>query len=781
MRHPVLSQMNLTEKIDLLIGADFWRSVSFPHHAIPAMTVADGPHGLRYQGVGGDAHAIHTAYPATCFPTSAALGCSWDVHLVGEIAAAIAEEACAQGVDVVLGPGINIKRSPLCGRNFEYYSEDPYLTGKLGTAFVKQMQKKGIGACPKHFAANSQEYKRFSSDSILDERTFREIYLAAFETVVREANPRMIMCAYNKINGTYCSDNRWLLTDVLRNEWGFSGLVVTDWGAMHDPAAAIRAGCDWAMPGGTQHLQKRIHQEISRGTLLESDVDICVDRLLDCVQSFVAKPAPVKIDLTLHHELAYKAAIQSAVLLKNDGILPLKSSKIALIGHMAMAPRYQGSGSSYIQPTRLVSAIQAAPSWSFVPGCDAYGETSPMLLREARAAAQDADVAVCFVGLPATDESEGFDRDHLGMPEGQLRLLETVLQVNQHVVVVLFGGSPMLLPWFDRVQAVLYMALPGQAGGQAAIDLLTGLENPSGKLAETWPLAEGDVPCSRCYSAPHKDALYQEGIYVGYRYYESANAPVLFPFGYGLSYTQFAYSDLCIHEQIVSVTVQNIGAREGAEIVQLYVAPERGGLYRPTKELRGFQKVFLLPGEFAKLDFALDSRCFSIWQDGWQQVGGLYEIQIAASVRDVRLTTVVEQTDAILPAPPWQVQSWYHTLSGYPTDADFSLLLGRSFSPAPEATKGSYTMENTLLELSQHSLILKAVIWVMCRILKKMYGARKDARNPQYRMAYFSSIDCALFGLVNSSGGKISEKVALMCLDIANGKIIRAISRLLRR
>lgn len=779
----ILSKMSIEDKIDLCCGANFWRSVSFKKYGLPAMTVSDGPHGVRFQANDGDMLGIHSSVPATCFPTAAATGCSWDRELVGEIGEAIAEEALAYGVDVILGPGLNIKRSPLCGRNFEYISEDPFLSGRLGASYIKEAQKYGVGACPKHFAANSQEYKRFSSNDHIDERTLREIYLSAFEWAVKDGKPAMIMSAYNKINGTYCSDNRWLLTDVLRKEWGFDGMVVTDWGGMHDRIAGFKSGCDWSMPGGgTRHLQRNALEAYHSGKLTEEEINVSADRIISRVlTSAEARKHKKDFNKERHHELARKAAAQSAVLMKNDHILPLKSDKVAVIGYMAKEPRYQGSGSSHINPTKLTSLCTVAPDWKYAQGCDEYGDTSDVLLKKAAEEAKRADICVIVAGLPDSYESEGFDRSDMKMPEGQIQMIEAVSAVNPNTVVVLLCGSPVELPWIDKVKAILYMGLPGQAGGEAMVDLLTGRVNPSGKLAETWPFHYEDAPCSEYYGEPHRDAQYREGIYVGYRYYETSKTPVRFPFGFGLSYTKFEYSGLDIGENSVTVSVCNTGDAAGSEVVQLYIVPPGGGIYRAAKELKGFAKIHLKPGESSQVTFDLDDRSFAVWADGWRVQKGKYEVQIASSVQDVKISSDIEVDGVMLSAPDWQMKSWYAAPKGKPPKSEFEIMLGHSvLEPAP-LLKGCFTDENTIVEMAEHSYFVKIVKYFMEKAIGKTSGGKVDYRNPTFRMAFSSSADCALFGLVISSCGSMPENVAYGILEIANGHMLRGIKRMMKK
>lgn len=778
----LLNRMTIEEKINLCCGADFWRSVAFEQYGIPAMVVADGPHGLRAQHESGDMLGIHSSAPATCFPTAAAMGCSWDRELIGEIARAITREALSYGVDTVLGPGLNIKRSPLCGRNFEYFSEDPYLSGQLGAAYVKQGQQDGIGTCLKHFAANSQEYKRFSSDDHIDERTLREIYLPAFEQAVIEGQPAMVMCAYNKINGTYCSDNKWLLTDVLRGEWGFEGMVVTDWGAMHDRVAGFKSGCDWSMPGGTTHLQRKAQKAYDEGTLTEREINACADRILTRVfEAAKTRKHKQAFDQELHHSLARRASAESAVLLKNDGLLPLKTNNVALIGRMAKTPRYQGSGSSHINPTRLESPCDAAPHWVFAPGCDARGGITQALLDEAVKTAKSASVAVVVTGLTDHYESEGFDREDMCMPQGHINLIEAVAAANPNTVVVLCCGSPVEIPWIDKVRAVLYMGLPGQAGGAAMYDVLTGKANPGGKLAETWPLRGEDTPCAAYYEKPYRDAQYREGIYVGYRYYETAAVPVRFAFGHGLSYTKFTYSDMQITDRTVSVVITNTGDVAGAEIVQLYIAPPQEGLHRPAKELKGFAKRFLQPSESRRIEFTLNERSFALWDGAWKVQRGTYGIHLGSGLHDIRLSAMMEHEGTDIPAPAWQAGSWYAAPQGTPGKEDLALLLGRAVPEEQCPQKGRFTDENTIVEMAEHSWMLRIVKYFMGKAIANMDGKKVPEDDPVYRMAMSSSADCALFGLVISSTGSMPESVAYGLLEIANGHFFKGLRRMCKK
>ena len=765
--------MTLEDKVALCEGADFWQTRAMEKYGIPAVCMCDGPHGLRKQDTENtDMLGVNKSAPATCFPTAVTLAGSWDEELVEAVGEAIGEEAEAMGVALVLGPGANIKRDPLCGRNFEYFSEDPHLAGKLAAAHIRGLQKNGTGASLKHFAANNRETSRFNSDSVMDERTLREVYLPAFETAVKEGGPAAVMCAYNKINGVHCSDSRALLTDILRGEWGFEGLVVTDWGAMNDRIEGFRAGCDLNMPGGSDYMEKEVLQAVKDVTLPESCVDDSARRVLKLVlRAAETLKEKAACDYEAHHALAKRAAIEGAVLLKNEGgILPLKQdAKIAVIGAMAKELRYQGAGSSHINPTGLSQPLDFLPGAIYASGCDDRGDTTDALLDEARAAAGQAEVAVIFAGLPDRYESEGFDRDDMKMPAGHLRMIEAVVSANPNTVVVLLCGSAVECPWADRVKAVLYMGLPGQAGGEAVADLLYGRISPSGKLAESWPLAYGDVPSSEIYGKT-ADALYQEGVYVGYRYYDKAGVPVRWRFGYGLSYTTFAYSDLTVEGDSVSVTVKNTGSLAGAEVAQLYVEAPQDGLHRPLRELKGFRKVFLQPDESQTVRFTLTDRSFALWQDGWKIPAGQYTVSIGG------LTATIDKHGDTLPIPAWQTDSWYERCTGKPNPVDWEGMLGRHYEP-PVLKKGSFTMDNTVMEMKDHSLIMKIMFKAVEATIAKGFGGKKDYENPEFRMLMNSSAGSPLRSMMISGGMKGGVLPGM--LEMANGHFFRGIWKMI--
>ena len=775
----IISTMTLEDKISLCTGGDFWHTKAMPQYGIPAIMMSDGPHGLRCQAAEADMIGINESLPATCFPTAVTAGATWNRKLYAAEGEAIGREGAAAGVSVVLGPGCNIKRNPLGGRNFEYISEDPYFAGKMAAAFIRGQQSAGVASSVKHFAVNSQEYKRQNGDSQLDERTFREIYLTPFEIAVKEGNPGTVMCSYNKINGIHASDSKALLTDILRNEWGFDGLVVTDWGALNDRIEGYKAGCDLNMPGGSKFMEKAALDAVHSGELDEAYIDATVERILRLVEKSQGIPAP-QIDWDTHHALALKVAEQGAVLLKNeDNILPLAESDMALIGYMAANLRYQGSGSSHINPTKLINISDALPC---VPCCacgDKLGNVTEQELRDAVEAAKKQKIAVVVVGLPDSYESEAFDRDHMRLPEGHNKLVEAVAKANPNTVVVLLGGSAMELPWADQVKAILYMGLPGQAGGEAAANLLTGKANPCGKLTETWPLFYEDVISKDTFGK--KNTEYREGIYVGYRYYDKAKKSVRYPFGHGLSYTTFAYSDLIVRDRKVSAQVKNTGAVSGAEVVQLYIAAPKGGFFRPVRELKGFERVELEPGESKTVEFTLDDRSFAIWSEGWKIPGGTYTVQIGASSRDIRLEQSIEIVGEEISLPVWQAGSWYETMSGHPSREEWEKLMGHPVPVISEPKKGQFTMDSTCMEMKEHSFVMKIQYMVTENIIAKGFGGKKDMSDPSYKMMITCATDCPMRSVVISSGGMMNDSLAQGMLHMANGHYIKGLAAMLKK
>ncbi len=773
-----IRSMTLRQKISYCTGADMWHTKAIPALGVDAIAMSDGPHGLRCQSAKADILGIDHTLPATCFPTAVTSGASWNESLLALEGEAIAREAIAAGVSVVLGPGCNIKRNPLAGRNFEYFSEDPLAAGTMAAAFIRGQQKTGVSSCLKHFAVNSQEYKRQNSDSIVDERALREIYLAPFELAIKNAQPGTVMCSYNKINGVYASDNRWLLTDVLRRDWGFSGTVISDWGALNDRIAAFHAGCDLNMPGGAVYMEKAAEAAVKSGALSESDVDACVSRILNTVaQAKKIPPQSAPVDFEAHHALSQRIAEAGAVLLKNDGILPLSLDGAMLFGHMAEETRYQGSGSSRILPKKVVNIRDAMPDLPYFACCDVLGDATDEALQTAAEQAKAARIAIVIAGLPDHYESEGFDREHMRMPEGHVRMIEAIADANPNTVVVLLGGSPMELPWADMVRAILYMGLPGQAAGDAVKRLLTGEVNPSGKLTETWPMRYEVVPSRDTFGV--RDPEYRESIYVGYRYYDKANVPVRFPFGYGLSYTQFAYSDLTIDGMTVTAKITNTGSVKGAEVVQLYIAPPQDGIFRPAKELKGFARVELLPGETKTVTFTLSDRSFAVWADGWKTPKGTYTVLLAASGADVRLSETIEVDGVVLPET--NVPESYRTLASLPSREDWEQLLGRPVPVRSELKKGEFTMNSSCLEMKDTSRVMRLQYRLTERLVAKGFGGKRDMNNATYRMMLTCAADAPMRALVISGGGRLKEPFVRGLLKMANGHFFKGLFEMFKR
>ena len=663
-----IAEMTLEEKVAMLQGKTAWLTVGAERVGVPSVWVSDGPIGLRKES---DEKDEQTGWsknlPAVCFPAMVGLAASFDPDLAGETGATIADACQGEHVDVLLGPAANIKRSPLCGRNFEYVSEDPYLSGRIAAGHICGTQSKGVGTSLKHFAANSQETRRFCVNEVISERALREIYLASFETAVKEGKPWTVMCSYNKINGTYSSENKWLLTDVLRNDWGYDGLVMSDWGAVNDHAKSVEAGLSLQMPVGGPQYDAYLCREVREGRVSEEAVDREVYRVLQLTERCLngRDPAP-EYDAGQQHHMARKIAREAMVLLKNDGgLLPITGNKkVAFIGDFARKPRFQGGGSSHINATEILSALDAVRSVcpvTFAQGFDADADTmTDAQLKEAVSVAADAEIAVLFLGLPDAYETEGRDRTHMKMPAVQEKLLEEILKVRPQVIVVLHNGSPVEMPWIDRVPALLEAYLGGQAGGGAVVDLLFGAVSPCGKLAETFPLKLEDNPSYLNFPGDREEVRYAEDIYVGYRYYDKKGMEVLFPFGYGLTYTTFAYSNLRLgsdtfrpgEKLTATVTVTNTGKTAAKEIVQFYVRPDHPGKPRPVRELKGFGKILLQPGESGDVTVELDDRSFAYWEEqihDWFVEPGKYVIEAAASSRDIRCTADVNAECRPLP------------------------------------------------------------------------------------------------------------------------------------
>ncbi|WP_334073305.1 MULTISPECIES: glycoside hydrolase family 3 C-terminal domain-containing protein [Paenibacillus] len=696
----IIKQLTLEEKASLCSGADFWHTESVERLGVPSVMVTDGPHGLRKQDETSDHLGLHDSVPATCFPTAAGMGASWNRDLIHRVGVALGTECQAANVAVLLGPGANIKRSPLCGRNFEYFSEDPFLSSEMAAHHIEGVQSQGVGTSLKHFAANNQEHRRMSVDAIVDERTMREIYLASFEGAVKQAQPWSVMCAYNKVNGEYASENETLLTRILREEWGFEGFVVSDWGAVNDRVKALRAGMELEMPGNGGIHDRDIVEAVRNGTLPEETLDRAVERLLAFLQKAgQERKAQTVVDLEAHHALAKQMACESMVLLKNEGILPLQSgTSLAVIGEFAVRPRYQGGGSSHVNPTKLdeplgeIRRLASAGSVAYAQGYRIDSDEIETALIEAAAeTAANAEVAVVFAGLPDRYESEGYDRTHLSIPESHLALIEAVAARQPNLVVVLCNGAPVEMPWLDKTKAVLEGYLGGQAFGGAVADLLLGIANPSGRLAETFPVRLSDNPSYLFFPGEGDRVEYREGPFVGYRYYDTKEIKPLFAFGHGLSYTSFELLDMelnraTLHDDEsleVQVTLKNTGSRVGKEVVQLYVRDLKSSVVRPFQELKGFHKVELQPGEVQTVRFTLDKRAFAYYNVAladWHVESGEFEIRVGSSSRDIALTrkVTVKSTVPLKQAPVTQNTLIGDLLLNPATAAQAKEIAGRS-------------------------------------------------------------------------------------------------------
>ena len=743
----LLKELTLEEKCALLSGAETFKTRGMPQHGIPQIWLSDGPHGLRKQAGESDHLGLNPSVPATCFPTASAVANSWDTALGEEIGAALGEEAAAQEVSVLLGPGLNMKRNPLCGRSFEYFSEDPYLAGKLAAGYIRGIQSKGVAACPKHFAVNSQETRRMASDSLVDERTLREIYLTGFEIAVKEGHPRSIMSSYNLVNGTYANENKHLLMEILRDEWSFDGAVITDWGGSNDHALGVKNGSTLEMPVPGGDSVRELLAAVESGKIAESDIDARLSELLPLVFDTKAAldAAPRAFDAAAHHALARRAAAESLVLLKNEGaLLPLAAgTKVAVIGDFAKNPRYQGAGSSMVNSTQVDVLLDKLIDSElnvigYQQGFDRHGKPDAALQKSACELAAQANAVILCMGLDEIAESEGLDRSNLRLAQNQVDLLQAVKAVNPKIVVVLYSGSVVETPWLDNCQALLYAALGGQAGAGAVADALIGKVTPCGKLAETWPLTYADVPSAADFATRRKTVAYREGLYIGYRYFTTAEKAVRFPFGYGMSYTTFAYSDMAADEQGVSLTVTNTGSVAGTEIVQLYVAKKNSELFRPARELKGFARVTLAPGEKQRITLTLDDKAFRFWNvkaNRWEIEGGEYELLVGASVEDIRLCEkiTVHGTATVHPYEDKGLDCYYTGDVLHVSDADFEKLLGH---PLPKG-KTKIDRNLTLGELNHARSPLGWLVWlVLTALLNASYKRGKPDLNIlfQYNM-----------------------------------------------
>ena len=795
----LLEELTVEEKAALLAGVDFMFTNSIPRLNIPSVRMSDGPHGLRVQSEGGD-NGVSGSEPATAFPTAVSTASSWNPENTYKMGEAIAEEMLYYGIDVLLGPGACIKRNPLCGRNFEYFSEDPYLAGKMAAAEVNGIQSKGVGVSVKHFALNNAENFRFMGDSVCDMRAIREIYLKVFEIIVKESKPHTMMCAYNKINGEYCCENKWLLTDVLRNEWGFDGVVMSDWGATHDRVKGVSAGLDLEMPGDTDICRKWIVDGVKNGTLTMEVLDKAVENILRLVQRYENNTKGVEVNWKAHNAIATEIAEDCAVLLKNDGILPLdKSEKLLVVGDLFDRMRYQGAGSSMINPTFLTTPKTAFDrqkvDYKFCRGY-AENELAPdeKLIKETVAYAKDYDKVLVFAGLTDYVESEGCDRENMRLPENQLAVIDALIKSGKKLTVVLYGGSPMELPFENKVSAILNMYLPGQNGGTATYNLLFGVKSPCGKLAETWVKDYADVPFASDFSKTVNE-VYKESVFVGYRYYLTANKEVRYPFGYGLSYTTFDYWDMQVEENDadykVSCEIVNNGKYDGAEIVQLYVkAPQ--GVYKPVKELKGFAKVYLKAGESKRVEITVKKdnlRYWNVKENRWATESGEYELQLCSDCQTVKLsqTVTVEGDRAILPYSDSVNAIYGNVQFDKVTDSVFEEMSGIKIPVIPKKKpirlESRFTdMRQTLMGKILYSAVLSVAKKDMKKAKKLPKGAERDNKikgamflkrilesNSIITMSMSAGTNCPYNfaqGFVNMANGHLFKGIKCFCTKI---------------
>ncbi|MGP6176194.1 glycoside hydrolase family 3 C-terminal domain-containing protein [Microbacterium sp. A196] len=781
------SAMTLAEKASLMSGANFWNTKPVPRLGIPSIMLTDGPHGLRKQGGAADHLGLNDSLPATCFPPAVALATSWDASLLARVGAALGSEAAAERVSVLLGPGLNIKRNPLAGRNFEYFSEDPLVAGRLAAALIRGIQSRGVAASAKHFAVNSQETHRMSIDEIVDERALHEIYLEGFRIAVAEGDPWTVMSSYNRVNGTYANENVSLLRDVLRTSWGFDGLVVTDWGGNNDRVAGLVAGNALEMPSTDGVTDRVIIAAVESGTIDESVLDDRVEEMLRLIERTAPSPDAPAADLDAHHDLAVEAAENSLVLLRNEnGILPLapESGRIAVIGDFAAVPRYQGSGSSLVNPTRAETALDALRASAldvigYEPGFARRDRPSARRLRRALRLAARADRVLLFLGLDESAEAEAVDRTHMRLAANQLQLTRELIALNVPIVVVLAGGAPVELPFADEVDAILNSSLAGQGGGRAVVRVLTGQVNPSGKLAESYPLRYADVPSSATFGRTEATSEHRESIYVGYRYFDKAGVSVRYPFGHGLSYTTFAYSDLIVGPAAADITVTNTGEVAGSEVVQLYIeAPDAADeRFRAIRELRGFAKVALRPGESKTVHIEYAEHAFDIYDPvsgAWRTIGGEYTVLAAASSRDIRLRASIRvegQGDLDL------ASGLEHYRSGHVdrvTDDEFQTLLGRELPPATWQSNRPLTRDDIVAQTKGRggfASVLYSVIDRSSDVLM-LLGRPHAANNTRF------ALDLPFRSIARMSGGAVNDAMLDALLVMVNGRFWRGARQL---
>lgn len=778
--------MTLEEKAAILSGKNVWETRNIDRLSIPSIFLADGPHGVRRQASEGDHLGLNPSLPATCFPTAAAVANSWDEALCEEIGNALGEEASAQGVNVLLGPGLNIKRSPLCGRNFEYFSEDPYQAGKMAAAYVKGIQSQGVYACPKHYAVNSQELRRMSMNAVLDERTLREIYLEGFEIAVKEGGAKSIMTSYNEVNGTYANENKHLLQDILRKEWGFDGIVITDWGGSNDHVKGIAAGSNLEMPSPGLDSARQVIKAVKEGRLTMEELDTTVDDLLEAVLHLTKnrKAENKTFAQEEHHRLAGKAAEESIVLLKNSQeLLPLKAGcKVALIGDFALVPRYQGAGSSLVKPITLETmetAIQdtALTCVGVAQGYLRNGDSDAALENQAKELAAKADVVLYCFGLDELSETEGMDRSHMKLPSNQIKLLESLALINSNVVGIISAGSAIEMPWSGFCRSILHGFLGGEAGPGAMLRVITGEVNPSGHLSETYPVRYEDTPAFRYFPSKERTSEYREGLYVGYRYYDTADVPVQYPFGYGLSYTSFEYSDIQVTDKEVRFTLTNTGTVDGKEVAQLYVGGPRNTIFRAKKELKGFAKVFLKAGESKTVTLPFDDKTFRYWNCVTQQFEveeGAYAIYIGASVADIRLshTITVKGTTHEIPYDPKSLESYYSGSITDVSDKEYQAMLGY---PIPDGTwSGELDMNDALCQMYYAKSPLARLV---CKILTSLKKRSEAKGKPDLNLLFIYNMPFR--GIAKMTGGAVSMEMVEGMVLAVNGHHFRGLKKII--
>lgn len=781
-----LDKMKIEEKAAVLSGKTVFETWEIKSLDLPSLFLADGPLGLRKQAGASDHLGLHTSVPATCFPAASTIANSWDEELAEQIGTALGEEAAALGVDILLGPGLNIKRSPLCGRNFEYFSEDPYISGKMAAAYVRGIQKEGVFACPKHFAVNSQEKRRMAMNAVVDERTMREIYLTGFEMALEEGDPGAIMTSYNEVNGTYTNENHHLLKEILRQEWGFEGIVITDWGGSNDHVEGVREGSNLEMPSPGFDSARSLLKAVKEGRLSEEELDECVDPLLDAIFKLKEKRVHRETELKgeEHHLLARRAAAESAVLLKNDeNLLPLTGGeKVAVIGDFAFVPRYQGAGSSAVNPLKTDSVAELIGNYDLQvigmrKGYRRMGKPDETLKKEAVELAETADLVLYFFGLNELSETEGTDREHLAIPQNQIDLLKEMAKVNRNIVGVISAGAVIDMPWEAKLKAILHCYLGGQAGAGAVLDILTGKINPSGKLAESYPMKYEDTPAYRYFPSPKRDSQYRENIYIGYRYYDKVGLPVRYPFGYGLSYTTFEYDGLTVSEKGVSFFLKNTGKRAGAETAQLYVGLSGARVFRPEKELKGFRKVWLEPGERREISIPFDKRTFRYWNvktKRWETEGGTYQILIGADSRDIRLSGEwqAEGSTELFPYSEKELPSCYAGEIAALDDEEFERLLGR---PVPlEKKDEELTVNDAICQMQYARNPLARAVY---HVLTKIKNRSEQKERPDLNTLFIYNMPFR--GIAKMTNGLVSMEMAEGMVMAANGRFLRGMAKVI--